>query len=598
MKAKDLREIWLNYYKEKGHLDVGSVSLIGDGETGVLFNVAGMQAIMPYLLGEKHPSGKTRLCNIQGCVRTVDIDEVGDNRHLTFFEMMGNWSLGDYFKKEKTKWSFELLTKNFGYDKNKICATVFEGDETCPRDEETAKYLEEAGLSKNKIYYLPKKNNWWDLPGTVNTPCGPDNEWFYETETPKCGEYCNPSCDCGHFVEIGNDVYMQFEQLGGGKYKDLKNKNVDTGFGFERNLGFLNNTPDLYKTDLFSGTIKELENLTGKKYESDKNITKAFRIIADHVRTSMMLLADEKLLKPSNVAQGYILRRLIRRAVRYANMLGLPKGTLVRVAKTYIEGDYYANFPQIQKHKNIVYEELEKEEEKFLKTLESGEKELNKLIEKLKQFAPGNKTISGDKAFRLFDTFGFPIEITKELASEQGFCVDEEGFNKAFERHRQISKATEKGEFKGGLGGTGEVYAKYHTATHLLLATLRRRYGENVFQRGSNITEVRMRFDFSLDKKLEAPELLEIEQEVNSYIQMGIPVQHQEMSLDEAKKSGALGIFENKYGDSVSVYKIGNVSHEICGGPHASNTKELGHFKILKEESNGAGVRRIKAVLN
>ncbi len=598
MKAIELRNLWLDYYKSLGHVDIGSSSLIADGETGVLFNIAGMQPIMKYLLGEPHPSGSKRLCNLQNCVRTIDIDEVGDNRHLTFFEMMGAWSLGDYFKKEKTKWSVDFLTKKLGFDINRIACTVFAGDKDAPKDVETATYLQDAGIKKQNIYFMPKADNWWDVPGTVDTPCGPDNEWFYITDKPACGKNCNPSCDCGHFVEIGNDVYMQFLKLDGGKFSELKNKNVDCGFGFERNLMFLNNTEDCYTTDLFTGVIRKLEELTGIKYMADEKSTKAFRIIADHVRTSMMLIADEKHLKPSNVQQGYILRRLIRRAVRYANMLGLPKGTLSDVAKTYIEGDYYKTFKQLTENKQMVYEELNTEEERFLKTLEAGEKELNKLIDRLKQFAPNVKRIAGEKAFRLFDTFGFPLEMTVEMAKEQGYEVDVEGFNKAFEEHRKKSGAGTVGVFKGGLQSDDYANAKLHTATHLLHAGLIKVLKSECKQSGSNINPERLRFDFTFDRKMTDDEIKQVEDYVNTAIKAAVPVTMAEMSVKDAKASGAIGVFDSKYGDVVKVYTIGEYSSEICGGPHAKNTSELHHFKIIKEESSSAGVRRIRAIID
>lgn len=598
MKAIELRNIWLNYYKNLGHIDIGSASLLADGSTGVMFNIAGMQPVMKYLLGEPYPTGAKRLTNIQSCLRTIDIDDVGDNRHFTFFEMMGCWSLGDYFKKEKTKWSLNLLTKEFGFDINRIACTVFEGDKTVARDTETAKYLEEAGIKKENIYYLPANNNWWDVPGTVNTPCGPDNEWFYITDKPACGPNCNPSCDCGRFVEIGNDVYMQYLKLEGGKVSELKNKNVDCGFGFERNLAFLNGTDDCYTTDLFTGVIKKIEELSGIKYLAEEKSTRAMRIIADHVRTSMMLIADEKHLKPSNVGPGYILRRLIRRAVRFANELGLKRGALSQVAKTYIEGDYYKNFKQLTENKQMVYEELDLEEDRFLKTLEAGEKELNKLIEKLITFAPGNKKIAGAQAFRLFDTFGFPLEMTVEMARERGFVVDEEGFNKAFEEHRKKSGAGQTGVFKGGLAGNDEATTRLHTATHLLHAGLIKVLNSECKQCGSNITPERLRLDFTFDRKLTEDELAQVEKYVNDAINAKVEVVKKEMPLADARAYGAIGVFDSKYGDVVKVYDIPGWSCEICGGPHAKNTAELHHFKIVKEESSSAGVRRIRAIID
>ncbi|MEG1581786.1 MAG: alanine--tRNA ligase [Clostridia bacterium] len=594
MTSKELREKWLNFYTERGHKDIGGVSLIGDGSTGVMFNVAGMQPLMPYLLGKKHPMG-TRLCNVQGCVRTNDIDNIGDETHFTFFEMMGNWSLGDYFKKEKTQWSYDILTKVFGFDGNKICATVFEGDENCPRDTETAELLEKVGVKKENIFYLPKSDNWWDLPGTIGTPCGPDNEWFYPRNDKPCSKHCGPACGCGRYVEVGNDVYMQFEQLGNGKYKELKNKNVDTGFGFERNLAFLNGITDCYKLDLFENVIKYIEKVSGKIYGSDAVSTRAMRVIADHTRTSVMLIGDINGIVPSNIGAGYILRRLMRRAIRYANTLGMATGSIAEIAKIYIEEVYNDSYPLLCEKEKYIIDEINKEEEKFLKTLEQGTKEFNKLVSSLLKFAPDNKKISGDKAFRLFDTYGFPLELTIEMAKEVGFEVDADGFEKAFEKHQEISKSVEKGVNKGGLVDDSIQTTRLHTAVHLLQAGLRKYLGDSVFQRGSNITSERARFDFSYDKPMTDEEIQKVEDFVNNAIKSAIPVEYNEMTLDEARKSGALGIFDSKYGDVVKTYKIGNISHEICGGPHAKNTAELGKFKIIKEQSSSSGVRRIRA---
>lgn len=592
--GKELREKWLNFYKSKGHKDIGAVSLIGDGETGVMFNVAGMQPLMPYLLGKKqHEKGK-RLCNIQGCVRTNDIECIGDETHFSFFEMMGNWSIGDYFKKEKTAWTFELLTKEFGLDKNKICATVFAGDHGVPKDLETAKYLEEVGVRKENIYFL--KDNWWNLEGTVGTPCGPDNEWFYPKNDNKCCESCDINCDCGRYVEIGNDVFMQYEQLGEGKYRELAQKNVDTGFGFERNLAFLNGVTDCYLTDLFSRAIETIEKACGVKYGENEQTTRAIRIICDHVRTTVMLIGDEKGIVPSNVGAGYVLRRLMRRSIRYVKQLGGSVSLLEEVAKVYIDEVYNEAYPNLKLKREYILQEIEKEANKFEKTLEQGIKEFDKLIANLTKFAPDVKQIAGNKAFRLFDTFGFPLELTTELAKENGFTVDEEGFKKAFEEHQEKSRAS-VGTFKGGLSDSSEQNARLHTATHLLLAALNKIFGGGIHQCGSNIIPERLRFDFNFDRKLTPEEISALENEVNSHIKEAIPVVCEEMPIEKARESGATGIFEDKYGEIVKVYTIGTVSKEMCGGPHAKNTGELGHFKIVKEESSGAGVRRIKAVI-
>lgn len=595
--SKDLRNMWINFYVERGHKNIGAVSLIGDGTTGVMFNVAGMQPLMPYLLGKPHPMG-TRLCNIQGCVRTVDIESVGDESHCTFFEMMGNWSLGDYFKKEKTKWTFEILTKVFGFDANKICCSVFAGDENAPRDTETANYLLEAGIKKENIFYLPKQDNWWDLPGTVNTPCGPDNEWFYPTTDVACGENCGLSCGCGRYVEIGNDVYMQFEQLGNGKYKELANKNVDTGFGFERNLMYLNGLHDVYLTDVFFPVITYLSQKTNTLYEEDKKSTKAIRIIADHIKTATMLIGDKNGIVPSNVGAGYILRRLLRRAIREAKMLEIGKDELLGVSKIYINEIYNEAYPLLKEKEQFILSEIEKEYNKFEKALTDGTKEFNKLIDNLTKFAPTNKKISGEKAFRLFDTFGFPLELTVEMATEKGFVVDEEGFKKAFELHRQKSQSDKAGENKGGLSEQNEQTTRLHTATHLLHNALHVVLNSECKQMGSNINSERLRFDFGFDRKLTPEELKAVEDYVNKAIQEKVDVVRTETSVEEAKKSGAIGVFDSKYGDVVSVYSIKGYGAEICGGPHVKNTAELHHFKITKEEASSSGVRRIKAILD
>ena len=601
--SKELRKKWLDFYISKGHVNIGSVSLIGDGTTGVMFNVAGMQPLMPYLLGEKHPQG-TRLCNVQGCVRTVDIDSVGDESHCTFFEMMGNWSLGDYFKKEKTTWSFELLTKEFGLDVNKICTTVFEGNESAPKDEETASYLKELGIKEENIFYQPKEDNWWELEGTVGTPCGPDNEWFYPLTDEKCCEKCDINCKCKRYVEIGNDVYMQYEKTENG-YVPLKNKNVDTGFGFERMLMFLNGIKDVYLTDVFNAVIKHMENVLSVTYNEDFNTTKAMRIIADHMRTCVMLIGDKNGIVPSNVGAGYILRRLLRRAVRYAKTINLELTELINISKIYINEIYNESYPLLVEKQEYIISEIQKEIDKFNKALEQGLKEFDKVINSVIrhiEFAKQKgevvkQEINGKTAFRLYDTFGFPLELTIELASEKNFSVDEEGFKTAFLEHQEKSKAVNKGEFKSGLSDDGEMAVKYHTATHLLNAALKIVVGESSHQMGSNITSERLRFDFACDHKLTEEEILKVEELVNFWINEGLSVTKEEMTKEQAVSIGAEHQFIERYPDIVSVYTIGNVSKEICTGPHVNNTKELGKFKIKKEEASSAGVRRIKAIL-
>ena len=606
--SKELRKSWLKFYEERGHENIGAVSLIGDGSTGVMFNVAGMQPLMPYLLGAKHPSGKTRLCNVQGCVRTVDIESVGDPTHFTFFEMMGNWSLGDYFKKEKTRWSYDILTKVFGLDGNEICSTVFEGNDAAPRDEETAELLKKVGIKPEHIFYLPKKDNWWELEGTVGTPCGPDNEWFYPRHNKPCGPDCGPDCGCGRYVEIGNDVYMQYKKTATG-YEPLANKNVDTGFGLDRLLAFLNGVTDGYKTDLFMSVIEYLEKASGKKYDEDEEARKAMRIIADHIRTATMLIGDVNGIVPSNVGAGYILRRLLRRAIRYARKLGLETTALTDASRIYIEKIYDEAYPLLVEKEEYILSEIAKESAKFEATLATGLKEFNKCVEGIERknafmaqkdpsYVP-EKGINGKQAFRLYDTFGFPLELTEELAEEVGYTVDADGFNEAFKEHQEKSKQQPQGAFKGGLEEQNEITARLHTATHLLNAALKSVLGDNgINQKGSNITVERLRFDFNFDRKMLPEEIKAVENWVNEAIRADVPVTMEEMTVEEARDKGAIGVFTAKYGDKVKVYTIGKYSKEICGGPHAAHTGELHHFHIVKEEASSAGVRRIKAILD
>ena len=601
--SKELRNKWLSFYKERGHVDCGAVSLIGDGTTGVMFNVAGMQPLMPYLLGKKHPMG-TRLTNVQGCVRTVDIEEVGDPSHCTFFEMLGSWSLGDYFKKDRTKWSYELLTQVLGFDPNRIAVTCFEGNEDVPKDEETAKYREESGIKKENIYFLSKKENWWELE---RGPCGPDSEMFYITDKPACGPNCSPACDCGRFVEVGNDVFMQYERISDNEYIPLKQKNVDTGWGLERLLVFLNGTGDVYKTDLFIDVVNHMEKVLNISYGEDEKQTRAMRIVADHIRTSVMLIGDENGILPSNIGSGYILRRLIRRAVRYANEINLPLNELSNIAKIFIEKVYNETYPRLLEKEEFILTELNREIEKFNKALALGNKEFEKVIsgiERKNQFMKQSnpdyveeKIINGKSAFRLFDTFGFPIEMTIEMADELGIAVDAEGFQEAFKAHQELARTTSAGAFKSGLGGDGEMETKYHTATHLLNAALKLVVGEQSHQMGSNITSERLRFDFACDHKMTAEELAKVGEIVNGWIAEDLTVVCEEMPKQTAVEIGAEHQFIDRYPDIVTVYSIGNVSKEICTGPHVKSTKELGKFVIKKEEASSSGVRRIKAIL-
>ena len=592
MKADELRQKYLEFFKSKGHSVIASASLIPENDPTVLFTTAGMHPLVPYLLGAKHPAGN-RLTDVQKCVRTGDIDEVGDASHLTFFEMLGNWSLGDYFKNEMIPWSYEFLTKELGISPDRLAVSVFEGDEDCPRDVESAKLWEKCGIAKERIFFLPKKNNWWG-PAGITGPCGPDTEMFIDTGKPKCCDACSPACDCGKYLEIWNDVFMQYNKNADGKYEPLAQKNVDTGMGLERTICVLQGKKSVYETDVFKGALDLLEKLSGLKYGASDEITKAMRIISDHTRTAVFILGDDNGVTPSNTDQGYVLRRLIRRAVRFGRKLNLDKGALSALAEVYIE-QYKHVYGELDRNKDKIIKELTAEEEKFAKTLEQGIKEFEKVVFFLEK--AGQKKISGKLAFKLYDTFGFPIEITEELAKEKDMDVDKEGFDKAFEEHQQISHAGAEQKFKGGLADHSVETARLHTATHLLHAALRKVLGVEVGQKGSNITAERLRFDFNFGRPMTREELIEVENIVNEYIKADAPITCEEKSYADAKADGAIGLFENKYGEQVKVYTMGTFSKEICGGPHAAHTGELGRFKIIKEQSSSSGVRRIKAIL-
>ncbi len=584
--------MWFDFFRKHGHAIIGSASLIPENDPTVLFTTAGMHPLVPYLLGEKHPAG-VRLADVQKCVRTGDIDEVGDASHCTFFEMLGNWSLGDYFKDEMIPWSYEFLTspEYLGIDPKRLAVSVFAGDADCPRDERSAELWEKAGIARDRIFFLPKENNWWG-PAGITGPCGPDSEMFIDNGQPKCCDECSPACDCGKYLEIWNDVFMQFNKTVDGKYEPLKQKNVDTGMGLERTLCILQGKKSVYETDLFAPIIAAIESIGSGKYGSDEETTKAIRIVADHIRTSVFMIGDEKGVACSNVDQGYILRRLLRRAVRFAKKLDIEIGKLTVVAEAVIE-EYKDVYPELEINRDRIINEITAEEERFERTLQGGIKE----FEKLCHYLVGD-TISGKASFKLYDTYGFPIEMTVELAKEKGLKVNIDDFNKAFAEHQQKSHAGAEQKFKGGLADHSEATARLHTATHLMHRALKEvLHDDNANQKGSNITEERLRFDFTFPRALTPEEIREVEDKVNEAIKADVPVVCEEMTVEEAKEQGAVGLFTAKYGEKVKVYTMGKYSKEICGGPHASHTGELGHFRIVKEQSSSAGVRRIKAVL-
>ena len=697
--SKELRKEWIDFYVKRGHVDCGAVSLVSDGSTGAMFNVAGMQPIMPYLLGKKHPLG-TRLCNVQGCVRTNDIDGIGDKSHLSFFEMMGSWSLGDYFKKERCQWSYELLTEVFKFDRDHLAATVFAGDENAPRDEEGAKYRIESGFKPENVFFLPAEDNWW---GLEYGPCGPDSEMFYVSDAEPCGPDCKPGCHCGKYTEVGNDVFMQYEKHQDGHLTPLEKKNVDTGWGLERNLAFLNGIDDVYKTDLFAPIIAYIEKASGVKYEADEKSSKSMRIVADHLRTAVMLIGDEAKLLPSNEKAGYVLRRLIRRAIRHGHNLSLKTEDFGKIASIYIDEIYDDSYPLLGENRSFILAELEKEILRFEATIENGLKEYKKIVALKKN--ENSTVIDGKSAFRLYDTFGFPLELTVEMAEEEGLSVDLEGYeanmkeakllaqkssnfsqktsNDVFEaldknivsefigydsleaedtvlalanseslcdelnegvegtlivgktpfyatmggQKGDIGKiTTSTGVFyvdetiklpEGRIGHVGKVASgsikvgskaslsvcpdnrmatcRNHSATHLLQSALQEVVGKDVHQQGSYQDSSRTRFDFSYDKALTADELKKVEEIVNSKISEGLSVDTAVMSIDEAKNSGAMALFGEKYGETVRVVSMGDFSKELCGGTHVKNTADIANFKIVSESGVAAGVRRIEA---
>ena len=581
MKAIEIRNKYLKFFEKHGHKIIPSAPLIPENDPSVLFTTAGMQPLVPYLLGEKHPEGN-KLTDYQKCVRTNDIDEVGDNRHLTYFEMLGNWSLGAYFKDESIAMSFEFLTKELQIPVEKLSVTVFAGDDDCPREEVAAEAWKKAGVPEDHIYYYGKDDNWW-IAGEEG-PCGPDTEMFYDTGKPACGPHCEPSCDCGKYVEIWNNVFMEYFKDKDGKYSKLKQKNVDTGLGLERMAMLLQGKETPFDTEIFEPVMKKLEEL------QKEDIIESRRIISEHLRSSMMIIADGG--RPSNLDRGYVLRRLIRRFIRHMNKLQIDLNELSALIDLNIE-NLKEMYPELEKNKETIKSVIIEEKDKFVKTLANGEREFFKEISKLEN----TKILPGKMVFRLYDTYGFPPEVTKELALENGYEIDLKEFDELFKKHQEKSRAGSEQKFKGGLAEQNETTIAYHTATHLLNAAIKKVLGTDAHQRGSNITVDRMRFDFNCDHKLTPEEKEKIENLVNEWIQAGLPVTKQEMKKEDAIKSGAECMFIEKYPEIVTVYTIGDVSKELCGGPHVENTKELGKFKIKKEESSSSGVRRIKAIL-
>ncbi len=582
MKAIEIRNKYLNFFKNHGHKIIPSAPLIPENDPSVLFTTAGMQPLVPYLLGQKHPEG-TRLTDYQKCLRTNDIDEVGDNRHLTYFEMLGNWSLGDYFKEESIKMSYEFLTKELGIPAEKISVTCFAGDEDCPRDEVTASCWEKAGIPKERIYFYGKDDNWW-IAGEEG-PCGPDTEMFYDTGKPKCSDDCQPSCDCGKYVEIWNNVFMEYYKKDG-KYTKLVQRNVDTGLGLERMTMLLQGKETPFDTELFSPVMDKLKELAKEDDIASR------RIVAEHMRSSMMVIADGG--RPSNIDRGYILRRLIRRMTRHLNKLQIDLEKLPELIDLNID-ILKEMYPELDSHRLEIKDVIINEKDKFMKTLNHGEREFNKVINRLKN--QGINVIDGKTIFNLYETYGFPPEVTKDLAQENGFKADLSKFDELFKEHQDKSRMGSDQKFKGGLAEQNEKTIAYHTATHLLNAALKKVIGPNSHQRGSNITTERMRFDFNCDHKLTDEEKKKVEDLVNEWIKEDLPITVETMKKEDALKSGAECMFIEKYPDEVTVYTIGNVSKELCGGPHVKHTGELGHFKIAKEEASSQGVRRIKAIL-
>ncbi|MFH1078550.1 MAG: alanine--tRNA ligase [Patescibacteria group bacterium] len=597
MTITDLRAAFLAFFEEKGHAVIPSASLLPENDPTVLFTTAGMHPLVPYLVGQPHPMGN-RLVDAQKCLRTDDIDDVGDNRHLTFFEMLGNWSLGDYFKREAIAWSFEFLVERVGLDPKRLFVSVFEGDADAPRDEESIgiwqSQFEVKGISAevgSRIYAYPKKMNWWG-PAGLTGPCGPDTEMFYDTgrdHDVSFGPMCHPNCDCGRFVEIWNDVFMEYEKMADGRFVPLNQKNVDTGMGLERMAAVTQGVATVFDTEAFTGIMSAISEASGKTYGDDDVVDRSFRIISDHLRAATFVIGDQRGVEPSNVGQGYIVRRLIRRAIREARRLGI-EGPIAQTIASVVIGEYGADYAELETNRTRILDAMGAEESKFGKTLEKGLKQFEKMMK--------DHVVSGTEAFDLFQTYGFPLELTQELIGERGGNLDVEAFRSEFAKHQDLSRTASAGTFKGGLADHGEETTRLHTATHLLHAALRKVLGSHVAQKGSNITPERLRFDFVHPTKMTPEELKAVEDEVNAVIEADLPVERDETTVEAAKDAGAIGLFEQKYGDKVSVYTVAGFSKEICGGPHIAKTGELGNFSIIKEEAVSAGVRRIKATVS
>ena len=598
--ADELREMYLKFFESKGHAIIPGASVIPENDPTVLFTTAGMHPLVPYLMGQMpHPAG-TRLTDVQKCVRTGDIDAVGDSAHLTFFEMLGNWSLNDYFKKEAISWSFEFLTTKLGFSPDQLSVTVFRGegnegeDGYIPADEEAVEIWKSLGIPDERIYRLPREDNWWGPAGTTG-PCGPDTEMFIDTGKEKCGPDCRPGCHCGKYIEIWNDVFMQYNKNAEGKFEPLGRHNVDTGMGVERTICMMSGAATVYDTEIFAPIMAKIDELSSVEPEDKELALKSRRIVADHMRTATFILCDPKGgVKPGNVGANYVLRRLIRRAVRYSRFLGIAPGFTVKLAEVICE-KYRNVYPELAENLAQCKADLEAEENRFNQTLDKGEAMFNKVAEQLK--AHGQSQISGKTAFKLYDTFGFPFEMTLEMADKAGLTVDKEGFEEANRKHQELSRTTSAGSFKAGLQDNSEVVTRMHTATHLLHAALHKVLGPTANQKGSNITAERLRFDFTWPDKMTPEQIAEVEKLVNGWIAEGIAVDKKTTTVEEAKNEGAMALFGAKYGDQVTLYSIGEVSKEICCGPHVANTSELGSFKIQKEQSSSAGVRRIKAVI-